>query len=127
MLKLNRSKPPVDYSKCNQLATIYHFDGTNISKKVVNGVFFDFRKNENVSKTGSTEVNGFLLVIPKAVTDGTQPVFNGDKVMLGEGPDILDRAGWAAFIPSKVPNLVVVKYVDPKYWMAEVAHWEAGG
>jgi hypothetical protein len=38
-----------------------------------------------------------------------------DKVLLGEGPEVTTTGSLAALIPSKVPNLVVVKYVDPKH------------
>jgi len=47
--------------------------------------------------------------------------------MAGEGPEITGREDWAALIPSKVPGLVVVKYVDPKYYHGTIVHTEAGG
>lgn len=116
---------PVDYRLCNQTVTIYHWDGkdTYTRKVVKEGAFLEFKKTQNVDKTGSSEVNSFLLVIPGE----TVPVAVGDKVMIGEGPEVADRAAWAQLIPSKVPGLVVVKYVDPKYWNGCVAHTEAGG
>lgn len=116
---------PVDYRLCNQTITIYHWDGgTEYTRKVINkGAFLDFKKIENIDKTGSKEVNSFLLVIPGA----TVPVAVGDKVMHGEGPDISTREAWSGFVPAKVPGLVVVKYVDPKYWHGTVTHTEAGG
>lgn len=116
-----RRRPPVDYSKCNQTVTIYHQDG--FTRTVVEHAFLDFRKTRNVEKTGSSEANTFLLVIPCAV----QGVFVGDKVLLGIGPQVATREAWAALIPSKVPGLVVVKYVDPKYWNGQLVHVEAGG
>ena len=114
---------PVDYRLCNQTVTIYHNEGTNFTRKVIHTAFLDFKKTQNVDKTGSTEVNSFLLVIPGE----TVPVAVGDKVMLGEGPEISTREAWASFIPAKIPGLVVVKYVDPKYWQGAVVHTEAGG
>ena len=122
-----RHGEPVDYSKCNQTVTIYHNASGTITKKVIHGAFFDFKKVQSVDRTGSREANGFLLVIPVKNTDGTQPVYVGDKVLLGEGADIATAAGWAALIPSMTPNMAVVSYVDPKYWKAAVIHWEAGG
>ena len=115
--------PPVDYSKCNQTVTIYHKDHEQHSSTVVYQAFLDFKKTQNVDKTGSQETNSFLLVIPCA----SQSVFVGDKVLLGEGPEITTREEWAEFIPAKVPGLVVVKYVDPKYWRGRLIHVEAGG
>lgn len=115
------NRPPVDYSKCNQTVTIYHKG--DYSKTVITNAFFDFKKTQNVDKTGSREANSFLLVIPQAA----QPVYVGDKVLLGTGADITTAAQWAELIPAKVPGLAVVSYVDPKYWRGSVAHWEAGG
>ena len=125
MLRIKRRACPVDYSLCNQTVTIYHWDGekTYTRKVIKDAAFLDFKKTQNVDKTGSKEVNSFLLVIPGPVV----PVTVGDKVMLGDGPDVADREAWSSFIPSKVPGLVVVKYVDPKYWHGSVVHTEAGG
>lgn len=115
---------PVDYRLCNQTVTIYHWDGgTTYTRKVINNAFLDFKKNQSVDKTGSKEVNSFLLVVPGPVVS----VAVGDKVLLGEGPEVATREEWAALIPSKTEGLVVVKYVDPKYWRGCIVHTEAGG
>ncbi|WP_312280795.1 hypothetical protein [Oscillibacter sp.] len=118
-----RPHPPVDYSKCNQTVTVYHTDNVAYTKQVFTRAFLDFKKTQDVDKTGSSEVNSFLLVIPCS----EQPVFVGDKVLLGEGPGVTTAAEWREFIPAKVPGLVTVKYVDPKYWQGRMAHVEAGG
>lgn len=118
-----RNRPPVDYSKCNQTVTIYHNEGGTYTRTVHRKAFLDFKKTENTDKTGSRESNSFLLVIPC----DSQPVFVEDKVLLGEGPEVTTREAWAALIPSKMPNLVVAKYVDPKYWNGKLVHVEAGG
>lgn len=124
MLMLKRKDTcPVDYRMCNQTVTVYHKDGDTVTRTVHTNAFFDFKKTQNVDKTGSREVNSFLLVIPCA----TQAVFVGDKVLHGVGVEIATPEEWAAFIPAKVPNLVVVKYVDPKYWGDQMIHVEAGG
>ena len=125
MAVIKRSSAPVDYRLCNQTVTVYHDNGnaTYTRKVIEKGAFLDFRKNQSVDKTGSKEVNSFLLVIPGA----SVPVSAGDKVLHGEGPEIATREEWAAFIPAKVEGLVVVKYVDPKYWRGSVVHTEAGG
>lgn len=115
---------PVDYRFCNQTVTIYHWDGKETYTRTVReNVFLDFRKNQTVDKTGSKEVNSFLLVVPGSDI----AVAVGDKVLIGEGKDVSTREEWAALIPSKVDGLAVVKYVDPKYWMGKVVHTEAGG
>ena len=116
---------PVDYRLCNQTVTIYHWDGkeTYTRNVIKEGAFLDFKKTQNVDKTGSKEANAFLLVVPGS----TVPVAVGDKVLLGEGPEVATREDWAALIPSKTEGLVVVKYVDPKYWRGCIVHTEAGG
>ena len=124
MLNIKRRFSPVDYRLCNQTVTIYHKDGETYTRRVIKeGAFLDMRKVQSVDKTGSHEANGFLLVIPGA----SVPVAVGDKVLHGEGPEIATREAWAAAIPSKMAGLVVVKYVDPKYWHGQVVHTEAGG
>lgn len=123
MVKIKRRACPVDYRLCNQTVTVYHQEDGTYKRTVCKNAFLDFRKTLTVDKTGSQEANSFLLVIPGA----TQAVFVGDKVILGEGPEIADSKAWAAFIPSKVPGLVVVSYADPKYWDGQIVHTEAGG
>lgn len=125
MIRLRRREPPVDYRLCNQTVTLYHWDGREaVTRRVIEkGAFLDFKKVQDVSKTGSSEVNSFLLVIPCAES----PVTVGDKALLGVGPEIGSAAEWRSFIPSKVPGLVVVKYVDSKYWKGRMVHIEAGG
>lgn len=118
-----RSLSPVSYNLCDQTVTVYHTDGKTYTRKVIQGVYLDYRKTQNVTKTGNTEANSFLLVIPGADV----LVSVGDKVMMGEGPEVTTREQWAALIPSRVPGLVVVQYVDPKYWRGHIVHTEAGG
>lgn len=124
MVNIKRRSSPVDYRLCDQTVTIYHKDGEVYTRKIIEkGAFLDFKKTQNVDKTGSAEVNSFLLVIPCSEI----PVFVGDKVIHGVGPEVADREAWAKFVPSTVPGLVVVKYVDPKYWKDQLVHVEAGG
>ena len=124
MVRIKRRTCPVDYRMCNQTVTVYHKDEDTYTRKVIeNGAFLDFKKTQSVDKTGSKEANSFLLVVP----GDTQAVFAGDKVMMGVGPEISTRDTWAAFIPSKVPGMVVVSYADPKYWNGQIVHTEAGG
>lgn len=115
----------IDYSLCNQAVTVYHADlsAGAFTKNVYDRAFLDFKKVQTVDKTGSHEANGFLLVIPTS-----EPCVSvGDKVFLGIGPEIKTAKEWAEFIPSKVSGLVVVKYVDNKYYNGVMIHVEAGG
>ena len=123
MMLMRQNTCPVDYSLCNQTVTVYHKDGDAYTRTVHDRAFLDFRKTQTTDKTGSRESNSFLLVIP----GDTQAVFVGDKVLLGEGPEVGSREEWAALVPVKVPGLVVVSYVDPKYWGGRMVHTEAGG
>lgn len=120
---IRREHCPIDYRMCRQTVTVYHKEGEKITRVVHEHAFLDFRKNLTVDKTGSQESNSFLLVIPGA----EQMIFVGDKVMLGEGPVIDTRDEWAKLIPATMPGVVVVKYVDPKYWGEQMVHVEAGG
>ena len=122
VLNIRRRKGPLDYRLCNQTVTVYHKEGDKITRTVHSDAFLDFKKTENVDKAGSKEVNSFLLVIPCSEVC----VHPEDKVLLGTGEEIT-AAQWTSFIPVKVPGLVVVKYVDPKYWSGKLVHVEAGG
>ena len=62
-----RKEPPVDYSLCDQTVTLYHAElGEQFSctRTVFRGAHFDAKKVQTVDKTGSREVNSFLLVLP---------------------------------------------------------------
>ena len=116
---------PVRYDLCDQTVTVYHkTDGKEeYVRKVYSRAFLDRKKTQSVDKTGSREANSFLLVIPGS----EQAVFTGDKVFEGIGPEISTAEAWRSFIPSKVPELVVVSYADPKRWNGIIVHTEAGG
>ena len=90
---------------------------------VYTNAFLDYKKVLNIDKTGSAETNSFLFVLPC----NRQTMFPGDKVLLGIGEPVETREAWAALIPSKVPGLCVVKYVDLKYFNGQIVHLEAGG
>lgn len=125
MVRVRRREGPADYRLCGQTVTLYHWDGkeTFTRRVIEKGAFLDFKKVQDVSRTGSGEVNSFLLVIPCAES----PVSVGDKVLHGAGPEITTLKEWRGFVPSAVPGLVEVKYVDPKYWKGRMVHIEAGG
>lgn len=114
------------YDLCHDTVTVYHYADGGVTKTVHENAYFDFKKTENVERTGSYEVNGFLLVVP----GDSRACSVGDKVMLGSGVDVPTSgvdAWWRSFIPSKVENLVVVKTVDVRRFGGKVVHTEAGG
>lgn len=130
MLCTRKKSAPLDYSNCNQTITVYHEAAPGVYRcYVIHGAFLDFCKNRNIEKTGSRESNAFLLIIPEchAQLGFDYDLKNGDKVLLGIGQAITSSREWSSLIPAKIPGLVVVKYIDPKYWQAKLCHVEAGG
>lgn len=113
----------LNYALCNQTVTVYHQDGDQYQRTIYHNAYLDYRKNHNVDKTGSRESNSFLLVIPGE----NVCLYAKDKVILGAGRVISNREEWAKFIPANVPGLVVIQYVDPKYFNGHQCHVEAGG
>lgn len=114
---------PIRYDLCNQTVTVYRKQDNKYIRTVYENTFLDRKKTQSVDKTGSQDANSFLLVIPRNV----QTVFVGDKVFEGIGPEISTADEWRNFIPSTTPELVVVKYADPKKWKGAIVHTEAGG
>lgn len=123
MMLMRRNTCPVDYSLCDQTVTVYRKTGEEYIRTVYDRAFLDFRKTQTTDKTGSKESNSFLLIIP----GDTQSVFPKDKVFHGVGPVIDTAEKWRSFVPAEVTGLVVVDYVDPKYWNGKLVHTEAGG
>lgn len=117
-----KRRNPLTYKQCTQTVTVYHKDGQSVTRQVFDRAYLDFKKAQTIDKTGSREANSFLLVIPT----NTPVLTVGDKVMLGEGPEIPAKE-WGQFIPAKVPGLVVVDTVDSKYYGMELVHQEASG
>ena len=125
-MRVRHTACPIDYERlCKQTVTVYRKTDENDYLRVVHEkAFLDFKKTVSVDKIGAIESTSFLLVIPGS----EQAVYPGDKVCLGTGPEISSGDFWVKeFIPSKVNGLVVVKYVDPKYWNGKIVHTEAGG
>ena len=146
-----RQGPPVDYSLCDQVVTLYHAgfgaDGGEFAcaRVVFRGAFFEWRENQTVDRGGSWESKSFLLVLPSGW--GGRPVWTppeefdaleeagragrftlapGDKVLLGEGPEAATREAWAALAPAQRQGLAAVREVEPKYWRGRVCHVEGG-
>lgn len=118
-----RRRPPLDYSLCRQTVTVYRQEAPGqYSRRVFRRAFLERRRQVETGRTGSGGESAFLLVLPGEEV----PVRPGDKVLPGEGPEIATREEWAAFIPARVPGLVV-EYVAPRYWKGKLCHTEAGG
>lgn len=127
-MRVRKTTGPLNYSMCNQTVTTYRKmeENGNVTyrRTVHKKAFLDFKKTVSVDKLGATEATSFLLVIPGS----EQAVYPGDKVILGDGPEIPSGEFWSKeFIPAKVNGLCVVKHADPKYWNGKIVHTEAGG
>ncbi len=111
-----------NYMLCDLPVTVYRREQDGeVTHTVYPKAFLDSKKVQSVDKTGSADAMSFLLVIP-----GDADIQPGDKVIAGEG-DAIDTQAWASFIPSKVPGLVVVRWVDKKRFAGHICHTEAGG
>ncbi len=88
---------------CCQTVTLYHPAQTEILRLRVENCFYRYEDKD----TPTGFVRNFLLVVPAGV-----PVTVGDRVLLGDGPEILPEA-WQGFVPAKVEGLGEVAYVRP--------------
>lgn len=124
-MRMLKPSSPIRYDLlCKQTVTVYHKADESYTRTVyTKQAFLDRKKTQSIDKTGSKDANSFLLVIPGKA----QSVFVGDKVFEGVGPNIATAEEWRKFIPSTVPELVVIKYADPKLWNGAIVHTEAGG
>lgn len=115
-----------DYSLCRDAVTVYHEEGGAVTRTVHPRAYLEHKKVENVDRTGSEESNGFLLVVPGE----SQACRVGDKVLLGEGPEVPadgQLAWWRSLVPARVDGLAVVRWVDRRRWGGRYVHTEAGG
>lgn len=115
-----------DYSLCRQTVTVYHEEGGRVTRTVWPRAYLEQTKEQDVGREGSSERNGFLLVIP----GDSQACRVGDKVMPGEGPWVPadgQLAWWRSMVPTKVDGLVVVRSASVRSWAGRIVHTEAGG
>lgn len=136
MLRVQKQPVPLDYSKCDRAITVYHLDASKqVHRIVIEHAFLEQERAHDTKKTGGVEQSSFLLVIPQsscvylppaqfAGEEGTYTLANLDKVLPGVGP-VVGLDDWAAFIPARVPELVVVSNVAVKYWQRQICHLEA--
>lgn len=102
---------PLDYSLCCMTVTRYR---ENI-RQVLSGVHFEYTDSRQFGLGEVTAKRQFLLVIP-----GGADIRPGDRVVLGEGPEI------PGTIPDE-PTLCVVSSVKPRYFRGQLCHTEARG
>ena len=105
---------------CHQTVTVYHREGEKISRRVITGCYYDWKKIQKAEGEGIHRDTAFLLILPSG--EQLEP---GDRIYDGIGPEI-DMDGWAAFIPPAIPGLSEVAYVLPCYFEGKLCHVEAG-
>ena len=134
------------YHLCRQTVTayhaVYHKDGSfDCYRWVLKGVHFESVQSRDTQTSGTKVQNEALLILPqqeplprwvtpKDFSKNQQycpdryTLQPGDKVVLGEAPEIENRQQWAEMTPEKVDNLIVVQSVAVKYFMGEICHLE---
>jgi len=135
------------YTLCNQTVTVYNAvkvgaEPTYRKTVFVGSAFLDLSRQWKGDEKG-TAASDFLLVVPQGACElefvppitfaeladksGKWTLAKNDKVLLGEGADVADATAWAALIPAKVDNLVVIGRVEPCRGLdGAIAHIEAG-
>ena len=112
----NNNKLPLSYSLCTMDVTVYRREG--LTRHVLHGVHYEYESELTVRDGRARLHRNFLLVIPGAFS--IQP---GDKVVLGEGPQVSD---WED-LDTAVESLGIVTSVKPRYFMGKPCHVEARG
>ncbi len=108
---------PLDYSLCTMTVTVYHREG--LTRQVMEGVHYEWTREGAVSGPVSQGARQFLLVVP-----GGADIRPGDKVVLGEGPEI---ESWARLNIGSDETLGVVASVKQRYFKGRLCHTEARG
>ena len=109
------------YPLCRTMVTVYRLRDGQVQRQVEDGCFYQWQDVLEENVQGQRRVRKFYLVMPGS----PQRVFPGDRVLLGEGPQI-SAGEWDSFVPSVVPTLSQVQYACPHYWHGKLCHTEAG-
>ncbi len=110
---------PVNYSLCDRTVTVYHREGSTVTRTVAEGCYYVWQDCLVAESWGDRPVRKFLLILPGA----PQRVFAGDRIYDGIGPEEVD---WDSFCPARVPGLSEAAYATPWYWEGQICHTEAG-
>ena len=93
--------------------TVYRCRDGNIYRQVISDCHLEKQDKWQMD-------NNFFLVVP----GDRQRVFVGDRIFPGVGPWVTD---WDRFIPSQVPQLLIVTQAVAYYVDGEHHHTEAAG
>lgn len=113
-----------DFSLCQQTVTGYRFGNGEITRTLYPKAYFEETDKQDITNTGEAGKTEHLIVIP-----GEVDCAPGDKFFLGVGAEPEGDAAtwWRYFIPSKVPQCVVVRSVSQRHWLGEPSHIEIRG
>lgn len=128
----------LSYPLCTMTVTVYHttFNPFQCIRTVLAGVHYETRRTIQVDKHGTVRGAGYLLIIPQKTAarvspavysgaEGTYVLQTGDRIVAGEGPEIMTREEWAALLPG-VYDVTTVEWVEQKYLHGQPCHVEAG-
>ncbi len=113
MLILKRGTQP-DYRLCNMTVTVYHREG--LTRQVYGNAFYEYTRCLP-GTPGVGDGTDFLLVIPGR----EQMIFPGDRVILGEGPQITD---WGQLNKANFPSLSQIRQVKCRFFDRQMCHCE---
>lgn len=108
---------PLDYGLCCMTVTVYRREG--LTRHVLRNAHYELTDELRHSAGVTQYGRPFLLVIP-----GQADLAVGDKVLLGEGPEVI---AWDELNIAKFPTLGVVQSVKPRYFRGRLCHMEARG
>lgn len=111
----------LNYSLCDHTVTIYRWKDGCVQRQVEPNCYYQWQTQQERGVAGLRRETTFLLVMPGE----NVRVFPGDWVFDGIGPDA-KAIDWACFVPSAVPGLAEVAYVQPWYFEGKLCHVEAG-
>lgn len=134
------------YRLCRHTVTVYHAlyqkDGSfECHRWVIKGVYFELEQSRDTQTSGTRLQNKGLVIFPQqdplprwipggefeTMTEKKENRYTlqpGDKILLGEHPEVESRQQWTEITPEKVENLLVVKAISVKYFMGEICHIE---
>ena len=108
---------PLDYSLCVMTVTVYHREG--LTRHVIRNAHYEYTDQRTVETGMEDDSRSFLLVVP-----GKCDLRCGDKVVLGEGPEVTH---WSELNVPSVQSLGVIASVKPRYFRGRLCHVEARG
>ena len=108
----HRKSIPLDYSLCQDTVTVYRREG--LTRHILNKVHLEETRRRSLDVGREEREENFLLIIP-----GTWDLQPGDRLCLGEGPEITAWADTAGF--------ATVASVKHCRFRGQVCHTEARG